>query len=185
MRAIVGTLTAAVLLAGCSTPASTPARQPTPTAGQSATSTATAPKTESLPDVTLAALDGGEPLKLAGLSGIPTVINLWASWCGPCKAELPLFARAHRELGDSVRVLGIDFADPAPEAARHLAARAGVTFPLYADPDSTVRADLKVIGLPQTVFVDGRGTVVATERRAFRSYADLSGALADHLRVKP
>jgi thiol-disulfide isomerase/thioredoxin len=138
-----------------------------------------------LPHVTLPALDGGKPLELAGLSGVPTVINVWASWCGPCKAELPLFAKAHRELGGNVRVLGIDFADPAPDSARQLAATAGATFPSYVDPKSTIRADLKVIGLPQTVFVDGRGTIVATERRAFRSYADLSEALVEHLGVKP
>lgn len=138
-----------------------------------------------LPDVTLAALGEGTPIHLAGLRGKPTVINLWAIWCTPCRKELPLLARADRELGDKVRVLGIDFADGSPGAALDLARRAGVTYPLVADPKSSVRHDLKVVGLPQTVFVDAQGTIVATERRPFRSYADLTTAISQHLGVKP
>lgn len=181
MKALLTALLAVALLAGCSS--SIPSQPTSPAPSQ--TEPAPGPGQETLPAVQLAALGRGPALDLATPPGVPTVINLWASWCGPCKAELPLFARAHRELGDRVRVLGIDFADPAPEAARQLAARAGVTFDLYVDPDSTLKADLKVIGLPQTVFVDPGGNVVATERRAFHSYADLSAALARHLGVKP
>lgn len=139
----------------------------------------------SLPALTLDCLGGGQPVRLSGLLGKPTVINLWASWCGPCREELPLLAKAHRELGGSVRIVGIDFADDAPDAALELAAKSGVTYPLLADPKSSVKRDLKVVGLPQTVFVDAQGTIVATERRAYRSYDDLTNAISKHLGVKP
>ena len=145
----------------------------------------TKPKTDGLPGLVLDCLGGGPPVHLAGLPGEPTVINLWASWCGPCKKELPHFAKADRELGDRVQILGIDFADDEPDAALELAKRAGVAYPLLFDPKSSVKADLKVVGLPQTVFVDAQGTIVATERRAYRSYDDLTSAISKHLGVKP
>lgn len=138
-----------------------------------------------LSGLVLDCLGGGKEVYLAGLRGKPTVINLWASWCGPCRKELPLLAKAHRELGDRVQILGIDFADDAPDYALDLAARSGVTYPLLADPLSAVKFDLKVVGLPQTVFVDAQGTIVAMERRAYHSYGDLTTAISTHLGVKP
>jgi len=197
-------LLTATLLAGCT---SAPADPDTPVFGGSG---ATAPRAselstakaaagiedcpstmptralgEGLPTLTLDCLGGGRPVHLAGLHGKPIVINLWASWCGPCREELPLLAKADREFGDNVQFLGIDFADDAPDAAIALAAKEGVTYPLLTDPKSSVKTGLKVIGLPQTVFVDSRGTIVATERRAYRSYDDLTNAISKHLGVKP
>lgn len=138
-----------------------------------------------LPDITLGCLGGGSPVRLSRLTGTPTVINLWASWCAPCREELPLLAKVHRTYGERLRVIGVDFDDSAPDAALELAGRSGVTYPLLADPDSDTKAPLKVIGLPQTVFVDAQGTMVATERVAFRSYADLTAAIEKHLGVSP
>lgn len=148
-------------------------------------SDAAAPADDALPDLTLDCLGGGSPVRLSGLAGTPTVINFWASWCAPCREELPLLAKAHRAYGDKLRVLGVDFDDSAPDAALELAERSGVTYPLLSDPDATAKAPFKVIGLPQTVFVDAQGTMVATERVAFRSYADLTAAIEKHLGVSP
>ena len=144
-----------------------------------------APADDALPDLTLDCLGGGSPVRLAGLTGRPTVINFWASWCAPCREELPLLAKADRAYGDRLRVIGVDFADSAPDLALELAEQSGVTYPLLADPDSDTKAPLKVIGLPQTVFVDVQGRMVATERVAFRSYADLTAAIEKHLGVSP
>jgi thiol-disulfide isomerase/thioredoxin len=140
---------------------------------------------KALPDVTLDCLGGGDPVNLAGLTGTPTVINLWASWCKPCRTELPLLARAHDELGDEVRIIGIDFKDTAPGDAIELARSSGVTYPQLSDPDQETARSLGVVALPQTVFVDGQGTIVATERKEFRSYADLTAAIERHLGVAP
>ena len=149
------------------------------------TSDGTAATKDALPDVTLDCLGGGSPVRLSGLAGTPTVINLWASWCAPCREELPLLAKAHRAYGDKLRIIGVDFDDSAPDSALELAEQSGVTYPLLSDPDSDTKAALKVIGLPQTVFVDAQGTMVATERVAFRSYADLTAAIEKHLGVSP
>ena len=149
------------------------------------TSDAAAPADDPLPDLTLDCLGGGSPVRVSGLAGTPTVINFWASWCAPCREELPLLAKAHRAYGDKLRVIGVDFDDSAPDAALELAEQSGVTFPLLADPDADAKVPFKVIGLPQTVFVDAQGTMVATERIAFRSYADLTAAIEKHLGVAP
>jgi thiol-disulfide isomerase/thioredoxin len=140
---------------------------------------------DALPNLTLDCLGGGSAVRLSGLTGTPTIINLWASWCAPCREELPLLAKAHEAYGDDLRVIGVDFADAAPDAALELAEQSGVTYPLLADPQGTTKAPLKVIGLPQTVFVDAQGRMVATERVAFRSYADLTAAIDKHLGVSP
>lgn len=147
------------------------------------TTTETASGQDALPDLELDCLGGGRPVQLSGLTGVPTVINLWASWCEPCREELPLLAKADREYGERVRFIGIDVADAAPEAALRLAQESGVTFPQLVDRAGRTRAPLKYVGLPQTIFVDEQGRMVFTERTPFRSYADVTAAIRRHLGV--
>jgi thiol-disulfide isomerase/thioredoxin len=150
------------------------------------------PKTEAVPaaspDVGLPALKldclgGGPSVVLSTLAGKPTVINLWASWCRECRDELPLLAKADREYGDRVRFIGIDVVDAAPEAALRLAKDSGVTYPQLVDREGRTRAPMHYSGLPQTVFVDEQGRMVFTERKPFRSYADVTSAIREHLGV--
>jgi thiol-disulfide isomerase/thioredoxin len=109
------------------------------------------------------------------------LINVWASWCGPCKVELPLLAQAHREWGDQVAFLGIDAQDASAEAWKSLTA-AGVDYPQLEDPEGRSRAPFGwQSGLPMTVFVDARGRIVGTERTAFRTYPEVTAALNRHL----
>ncbi len=139
-----------------------------------------------LPDITLDCLGGGTGVRLSGLTGTPTVINLWASWCGPCREELPLLAKADKEYGDSLRIIGIDFDDAAPDDAIELARASGVTYPQLVDRDTKTKGAFAAIaGLPWTIFVDAQGRMVATERTPFRSYADLTAAIRRHLGVTP
>lgn len=202
MRRAVSAALALVVLAACG---SSPAQSPTfgggpgteADAGKLAAakraagiracppSDGSAPSSNALPDVTLRCLGGGTSVRLAGLTGTPTVINLWASWCGPCRDELPLLAKADKAYGKRLRILGIDFADGAPEAAIALAKDSGLTYPLLVDRGMSIKAALRVIGLPQTVFVDAQGRMVATERAPFRSYADLAAAIRTQLGVAP
>lgn len=139
---------------------------------------------DGLPSLELACLGSDETVDLATLDG-PLVINLWASWCGPCREELPLLARLDEELGERVTVVGIDTQDGDPLAAVELAAGSDLAYPQLADPDATTRGPLRVVGLPQTVFVDGQGKMVATERVPFTSYDDLTAAVRRHLEVAP
>lgn len=148
-------------------------------------SAGTASGKDALPDLELDCLGGGRAVRLSGLTGSPTVINLWASWCEPCRKELPLLAKAHREYGERVRFIGIDVADTAPESALRLAQESGVTYPQLVDRGGRTRAPLRYVGLPQTVFVDEQGRMVFTERTPFRSYADVTAAIRRHLGVTP
>lgn len=134
-----------------------------------------------LPDLTLHCLGSDRARDLRRLAGRPTVINFWASWCGPCKVELPLLARAHRESGSEVAFLGIDVQDASAEAWKSLTA-AGVDYPQLEDPTGRTRAAFGWhSGLPLTVFVDARGRMVGTERTAFRTYPEVTAALHRHL----
>jgi thiol-disulfide isomerase/thioredoxin len=138
--------------------------------------------TDGLPDVALPCLGGGPSVTLSGLRG-PLVVNLFAQWCGPCRTELPYYQRLHRSAGGTVRVVGVDYLDTQPGRALQLARKAGVTFPLLADPDGRLRRDLKIRGLPGIVFVDAAGKVGAVEFRSFASYAELRDLVQQRLDV--
>jgi thiol-disulfide isomerase/thioredoxin len=184
-----------VVLAGCrSTPVderptepSAPVATPTPTAagpigcpnkGLDAVKGAGA-----IPRIGLRCLGGADARWLNALAGQPTVINFWASWCGPCKVELPLLARAHREFGDEVAFIGIDVQDASGPAFTVLR-RTGVTYGQLEDPKGETRAAFGwQSGLPMTVFVDARGRMVGTERTSFRTYPEVVAAIQHHLGV--
>ena len=112
-----------------------------------------------LPDVTLACLGPGEAVRLAGLRGTPLIVNVWASWCQPCRTELPALASFSRSAQGEVAVLGIDAADD-PQAGAQLWQELDMPFPSVADPDSLTRPGLQWIGLPVTYFVNPDGAIV-------------------------
>lgn len=135
-----------------------------------------------LPEVTLAAFDEGEALDLAALRG-PAVINLWASWCGPCRRELPIvqaFGERHR----GVQVIGIDFQDQQRDAADELLRDTGADYPMYVDPlgDLSGRAPFpNMRGLPYTALVDARGELVHGEFVVIEDIEQLEAMVREHL----
>lgn len=138
-----------------------------------------------LPDVTLPCLGGGDEVPLASLRG-PMVVNLWASWCGPCRRELPILQRFHERHADRVPVLGIDWQDPQTESALELVIETGVTYPLLADPQADVAAvdGMPVRGLPGLVLLAEDGTVAYRALREIESLDQLEGLVAEHLGVE-
>lgn len=114
---------------------------------------------DGLPDRRLDSLDGRSTLELASLEGTPTVMNFWATWCAPCRAELPAFQAVHQELGDEVRFLGVNV-ERGGDAAQDYLDELGIDFEQYVDPDGSLLTELDVIGLPVTLVVDAEGTVV-------------------------
>lgn len=131
-----------------------------------------------LPRVTLPCLGGGPEVDLASLRG-PLVVNLWAQWCGPCRAELPRYERFARTYAGKVRVLGIDYQDTQPRWALQLAKTSGVTYPLLADPEGRLRAR----GLPKIMMVDAHGKLVYDEYGEITSVGQLQRLVARHLGV--
>lgn len=142
-----------------------------------------APVAGGLPDVTLQCLGGGEAVRLAGLSGQPVVLNLWAQYCEPCREEMPYFQALHEQLGTEVLVLGVDFLDPQPAVAIAFADEVGATYPQVADPDQELRGSLGVSALPMTVLVDETGQVAARLPVVIESEQRLAQLLAEHLDV--
>jgi thiol-disulfide isomerase/thioredoxin len=96
---------------------------------------------------------------LTQLEGSPVVVNVWASWCGPCKTEAPMLAAAATE-HPGVQFIGIDAEDSRDGAERFIDSY-GVPFPSVFDPDGAIQTDLEVIGPPMTVFFDADGNEVA------------------------
>lgn len=140
-----------------------------------------------LPGLTLPPLgERGSPLRLSAISGKPTVVNTWASWCGPCRTELPFLARAAEVYAGRVDFLGVNVADPDTDAALALLRKTGVAYRQVVDLHAKTRVPLAYTGgLPSTVFVDERGRIVGEERTWFRSYADVAAAIRRHLGVAP
>ena len=96
---------------------------------------------------------------LAQIRGTPAVVNIWASWCGPCTVEAPHLARAARRYGARVQFLGVDILDDR-RAAREFIRRFGWTYPSVFDPDGEIRDELGYLGQPITIFYGARGSVV-------------------------
>ncbi|MCW2866909.1 MAG: Redoxin domain protein, partial [Marmoricola sp.] len=91
------------------------------------------------------------------------------------------FAKAY---AGKVDVVGIDFQDTQPQAARDLARKSGVTYPSYRDPDGRMLEVMRVRALPQVVLVDARGKVVFARGMVIRSTAQLEDLVATHLGVR-
>ncbi|MGZ5212189.1 MAG: TlpA family protein disulfide reductase [Actinomycetota bacterium] len=98
---------------------------------------------------------------LTQLRGTPVVVNVWAAWCGPCKAEAPLLHDASQTYGDRVQFLGVDILDSL-DGARGFIAEHGLAYPSIFDPSGAIRDSLGMIGQPVTVFYDAGGHVVET-----------------------
>jgi thiol-disulfide isomerase/thioredoxin len=114
-----------------------------------------------LPDLSLSCLgaaDGAAAVPLRRLTGRPMVINLWASWCGPCRAELPALARLSKDAGARLRVLGVASLD-VPGNSLSFAADNALPFPSLQDIDGDLGRDLRKRGLPVTVLVKADGSV--------------------------
>ena len=109
----------------------------------------------------LGALVSSDRLSLAALRGHPVVLNLWASWCSPCREEAGRLERAWRALGPrGVVFLGLDIQDLRGDA-RGFLAKFGATYPSVRDSGRDVANSYGATGIPETFFIDRRGRVVA------------------------
>lgn len=135
-------------------------------------------KRDRLPDVTLPALGGGSDIDLGEVRG-PAVVNVWASWCVPCKRELPIYADFAREHAGELDVLGIDFQDTKKAKALAMMRTAEVDFPVAYD----LAGEAEAIVLPKLMLIDEDGEVVYSEYVEIESAAQLEEIVAEHLEV--
>ncbi len=94
--------------------------------------------------------------RLAALKGHPAVVNIWAAWCGPCRAEMPVMQRVSLDLGKQVAFVGVDLKDN-KDAATTFLRKTPVTYPSYDDPSGQVYNAEKLVGVPSTLFFDKDG----------------------------
>ena len=119
----------------------------------------TEPEQQKAPDFTVYDIDGNE-VHLSDFFGKPIVLNFWASWCGPCKSEMPDFNEKYQELGEDVQFLMINMTDGSRETveiASEFVAGQGYTFPVFYDTAENAATVYGVYSLPTTFFIDAEG----------------------------
>ena len=129
---------------------------------------APAPGGTPLPELTLTCFTGGAPVAVRDVKG-PAVINLWASWCAPCRKELPAFQRLSERTEGRLTVLGVNTRDTRG-GAQSIGEDFGVRFPSLVDQGEAFQRALGRNAIPLTVLVDGDGRI---------RHVDASGALDD------
>ena len=121
------------------------------------------PQLQQVPDFTVYDLEGNE-VKLSDYFGKPIVLNFWASWCGPCKSEMPHFEEKYLELKENITFLMVNMTDNTRETveiASGFVADSGYTFPVFYDTASNAAITYGVTSLPTTYFIDAAGNGVA------------------------
>jgi cytochrome c biogenesis protein CcmG/thiol:disulfide interchange protein DsbE len=115
------------------------------------------------PDRELPRLEGDGLGSLAAYRGKVVFLNFWASWCAPCREEVPLLTRFQERLGDRGTVLGVTFKDD-PDASRAFAERYDINYPSLRDSKLELAPEYGTRALPETFVIDAQGKIVAVAR---------------------
>ncbi|MFA9465563.1 MAG: TlpA family protein disulfide reductase [Velocimicrobium sp.] len=105
----------------------------------------------------------GEEVSLTSLIGKPIVLNFWASWCSPCKSEMPDFQKFYEKMGSEVEFVMVNMTDQSREtldSAKEFIQKEGYTFPTYFDVDQSAAYAYYVTSIPTTFFIDKDGYIV-------------------------
>ena len=134
-----------------------PAQSSTSQEGQEERSTIQAP------NVTI--LDAaGKEVQLHSLVGKPIILNFWASWCPPCKQEMPDFEAAYKEYGSEIQFMMVNMTDGGREtisSAKEYIASQGYSFPVYFDTKQEAAIEYGVSAIPTTYFINAQGNIIA------------------------
>lgn len=130
--------------------------------GQTVPEDTSATVDKSAPDFTMYTEDGTE-VKLSDFEGKPTILNFWATWCTPCKNEMPAIEAAYQQYGDKINFVIVNLTDGENDtvvsAAAYIQAQ-GYTFPVYFDTKLAGANAYGVSSIPLTLFIDANGDLV-------------------------
>jgi thiol-disulfide isomerase/thioredoxin len=156
-KTAVGVLIVAVLTAGCASGAAE-------ADGPSSTSAADGVELSEFHQMSLVGLDGSV-INFSDYVGTPVLLNFFASWCAPCRAEMPTLEALHNEWDGQVAVIGLNSVEGV-DAAQGLVDDTGITFMTALDHDGVLFERYEALALPTNVFIDGQGNVVDTWGRS-------------------
>jgi cytochrome c biogenesis protein CcmG, thiol:disulfide interchange protein DsbE len=185
--AAVAALVLTVVLSGCTADEGSAASPTTPSAASVLQPCPEQADTDATGADVLPALSfdcpGGGTLDLGRAPGRPTLLNLWGSWCLPCREELPLLQQFEDAAAGQVGVMGLISKDGRPQA-ESFASDAGVTFPSAFDGEGALMTELGLNVLPVTYFLGADGALVYTQVGPFESVDELRSLVADHMGVQ-
>ncbi|MFZ4107953.1 MAG: TlpA disulfide reductase family protein [Candidatus Planktophila sp.] len=132
--------------------------------------------------IILGCLDGKDGASINGLNG-PAIINVWGSWCGPCKQEIPILRSFYSKAKDKVALIGVDVEEASIEDGRSFVENNGITWPNLYDPDGASRTYFGM-GVPVTWFIAGDGSVAYKHIGVLKNEIELISLTSQYLGVK-
>jgi len=165
----------ALSLAGCSS------TQPAATKGEVVDCAEVSHVTAKPDDTLLNCLTGTEKISVESLRG-PLIVNVWGSWCGPCKQEMPYFVDFHHQANGKVKLLGIAVEEAKAQDSKDFIISYGMTWPNLFDAKGVTRKNFGM-GVPVTWFIDQQGTVVYKHIGVVKSTEELIELTAKYLKV--
>ncbi len=128
------------------------------------------------PDFTLTGMDG-QKVSLSDLRGKPVLLNFWASWCGPCRMEMPFLQKIYEKwTGKDLVLLAINLQEE-PTKVREFVESAGFTFPVLLTTGNEIPLAYNIRGIPATFFVDADGVIRDIKVGAFFGIEDIESRL--------
>jgi len=161
---VVLILVSMLLIVGCSTSAPTPTPAPAPQVGKPA------------PDFQLPNLEG-QSISLSDFRGKPVLLNFWATWCSPCRFEMPFIQDIFEESSDTgLVILAVDIGET-PSRVRDFIQSGNFSFPVLLDTSQDVALEYNVRGIPSTFLIDKNGIIQAIRVGAFPSMVEIKKSL--------
>lgn len=119
----------------------------------------------------------GQTIALSSLRGNPVILNFWASWCSPCRHEMPFIQQIYEDWqSEGVILLSINLRETYSVATQFMESNE-LSFPVLFDTDGSVGLDYKVSGIPTTFFIDRDGIIQAKKLGSFNSVAEIESYL--------
>lgn len=159
------TLVSGMLITGCTA---------SPDSSEPVTTTATAG--QPAPDFTLQNLDG-ESISLSDFKGKPVLLNFWATWCGPCRAEMPFLQEIYEEWSErELMLLAVNIGESSAKV-KDFMEKLNLSFPVLLDSRSAIAKMYNITAIPTTYFIDKDGVIQTRIIGAFSSKAQIESEL--------